>query len=64
VHSGRKIVSIAWYSYRPDWYELSYGDGTFERVPGTQADAQALAERLGMEPQPRSGHVQWDLQGQ
>jgi hypothetical protein len=65
VNSGREIVSIAWYSHRPDWYELSYGDGAFERVPGTQAGAQGLAQTLGMgPPQSRSGSLQWERQGQ
>jgi len=65
VNAEREIVSIAWYPYRPDWYELSYADGDFERVPGTQAHAQGLAETLGMGPPQQHGEsIQWERRGQ
>jgi hypothetical protein len=40
----RTIVSIVWYPLRPDWYELTYDNGDYERVVGTLEDATALAE--------------------
>ena len=61
--STRTIVSIAWYPHRPDWHELTYDNGDYERVPGTLEDAAALAEALKMESVPtRGGSVQWDRQ--
>jgi len=62
--STRTIVSIVWYPHRPDWHEVVYSNGDYERVPGTQADAAALAETLGMELVPTGGtSVQWDRKG-
>ena len=40
----RTAVTIVWYSHRPDWHELVFSDGDYERVPGTLEDAAALAE--------------------
>jgi len=59
--STRTIVSIAWYSHRPDWHELTYDTGDVERVPGTLEDAAALAEGLKLElVTTPDGSVQWD----
>ena len=61
MNEGREIVSIVWYSYRPDWHELVYSDGDYERVPGSLADATALAEGLQFElVSERGGCVQWE----
>jgi hypothetical protein len=61
VIEGREIVSIEWYSHRPDWHELAYSDGDYERVPGGLVDAAALAEALKMELVTERGDtVQWD----
>jgi len=61
VNEGREIVSIVWYSHRPDWHELTYADGDFERVPGTLEDAAALAEALKMKlVSDQSGSVRWE----
>ena len=60
MHTPRKVISIVWYSYRPDWYELDYVDGHSERIPGTQVDAAALARAGGMKLVPtRDGTVRW-----
>ena len=60
MNSEHEIVSIAWYEHRPDWYEVSYDDGDFERVPGGARDADAVAQILGMEPESLPGGVQWE----
>jgi len=53
-----------WFPHRPDWHELVYTDGDFERVPGTLADASALAEALKLElVTTPDGSVQWDRKG-
>ena len=36
---GREVVSIVWFQHRPDWHELVYLDGDYERVPGSREDA-------------------------
>jgi len=64
VNEGREIVSIVWYAHRPDWHELVYADGDFQRVPGTLEDAAALAEALQMElGTEEDGSVQWYRKG-
>lgn len=60
MNAQRQIISIVWYPYRPDWYELDYADGDSERIPGTQVDAAALAQASGMKLVPtRDGTVRW-----
>lgn len=57
----REIMSIQWFPWRPDWYELVYDDGDSERVRGPQADAAMLAAARGMHlASTRDGTVQWD----
>lgn len=64
VNKGREIVSIVWYPHRPDWHEVVYSDGYYERVPGNQADAAALAESLGMQWVLQEGtSIQWERKG-
>jgi len=61
VDEGREIVSIVWYSHRPDWHEVVYSDADYRRLPGTLEDAAALAEALGLEVVTSpDGSVQWD----
>jgi len=61
VNEGREIVSIAWYSHRPDWHELLYADGGYERVLGGLETAEALAMALKLERMPHGlGMVQWE----
>ncbi len=65
MNAEREIISIVWYPHRPDWYEVIYADGDFERVPGTQADAKGAAEMLGLgPPQQDSGRTQWESKEQ
>ena len=64
VNEEREIVSIEWYPHRPEWHELVYDNGNYERVPGGLEDAAALAEVLKLEPMPESpGMVQWKRKG-
>jgi len=61
VNDGREIVSIEWYSHRPDWHELTYDDGDVERVPGNLEDAAALAEALKLALAPEGERVvRWE----
>ena len=61
MSDGREIVSITWYSHRPDWHELVYDNGDYERVPGGVEDAAGLAEALKLELMPeRAGMVLWE----
>jgi hypothetical protein len=60
VDADREIVTISWYQHRPDWYELVYADGTFERVPGGEKDADKVAQILGMVPESLPGGMQWE----
>jgi len=64
VNEGREIVSIMWFPHRPDWHELVYPDGEFQRVPGTLEDTAALAEALKLElVSTPDGSVQSDRKG-
>jgi len=59
----REIVSIAWYSHRPDWHELVYDNNDYERVPAGLEDAAALAESLKFVAMPDTvGMVHWQHQ--
>ena len=59
--STRTIMSIVWYSHRPDWHELTFETGACERVPGSLEDAAALAEALKMDlVSTFDGSVQWE----
>ena len=61
---GREIVSVMWFRHRPDWHELLYSDGDYERVLGGLDDASALAQGLKMELVIERGDtVQWDRKG-
>jgi len=61
VNEGRQVVSIVWYPHRPDWHEVVYSDGEYQRYPGTLEDAAALAESLRLElVTTPDGSVQWD----
>ncbi len=44
----RPIATIIWRQYAPKEIELVYVDGQEERVPGTHADAAAMAEAAGI----------------
>ena len=62
--TSRRVVAIGWYPYRPDWYELEYDDGDFERVPGTEEDADELAKASGMvRVLSKDGTVRWEGSG-
>jgi len=59
----RTVVSIAWYTHRPDWHEVVYSDGHYARLPGSLKDAAALAEALEMDVVPdQDGNVEWHRQ--
>jgi len=61
VNEGREIVSIMWYPHRPDWHEVVYADGDYQRLPGTLQDAVALAGALKLKlVTTPDGSVQWD----
>lgn len=61
VNEGREIVSIVWYSHRPDWHEVVYSDGQYQRLLGTLEDAAALADALRMVlVSDRADVVRWD----
>ena len=58
---GREPVSVIWYQHRPDWHELVFDDGGYERVPGGLEDAASLSEALKLELVIERGDtVQWD----
>jgi len=61
MNTQRQIISIVWYPYRPDWYEMDYADGHSERIPGTLVDAADLAQAGGMKLVPtQNGTVRWE----
>jgi hypothetical protein len=55
-----KVAAITWRQISPNELELSYTDGTVERVEGTHAHGAHMADGAGMQAMPSPlGIVRW-----
>jgi hypothetical protein len=57
-----KMAAITWRQISPNELELSYADGTVERVEGTHAQGAHMADGAGMQAVPSPlGTARWSV---